>query len=107
DHGRKQLGGQRQVEGVVSTGAPCLVQLAHSAHQCVEGLVIVQFTLDESHTFAELAPYVLPERGPCVLAHCLVSLFGEVLVRPVTAGKTHQTKTRRKHASVGQVVDGR
>ena len=67
DHGLEQPGRDGQVEGVVATGTPGLVQLGDRLAQPYERVMITDLAGDEADALGQLPPDLLPERSAGVL----------------------------------------
>ena len=104
---RERPGRDRQVEREVAAGAALVLQGVHGVGEQVEGGRVVEGARHEPEPLGEVAPDVLAERGPRVVAHRLVDDLAEVLVGPVTTGEPDQREARRQQAAVGEVVDRR
>ncbi len=96
-----------KVERVVAPRPALLVELVDRVAEPLERLVVVELALHEPDALRELLPDRFVERGPGVGLDRFLDFRGEVLVLPLTAGKTHKGETRRQQAPVGEVIHGR
>ena len=107
EHHRECTRRNREIERVVAAGAADPVQVGQRRGQRVEGVVVVERTLDEPEPFRQMTPDLFGERGSRVLPDRIVDDLAEILVRPVPPGEPDQGEARRQQPPVRQVVDRR
>ena len=106
-HRLEQSGRDGQIERVVSTGTPRLVQVGDRVGEIGERFVVADLAGYEANAFGELLPDLLAEGCARVLPHGVVDHLGEVVVMPSTACVSDQGETGRQQPPVRQVVDRR
>jgi hypothetical protein len=98
------VGRDRQVEGVIATGAPLGVQLLQCLGEPLVTLGVIEGALREANSFGEPVPNFLAERRPSVISNRFVDQLGEIFVRPVATCETDQCEIRRKQPAISQVI---
>jgi len=99
-HKGKKPRRDREVKGMVATGATLKIELINDATKTVISIWVVKVAGNKSNTLGKLLPGLLPKWSSAVLSNRVVHNLGEVLIRPIPASESDECEARRQESTI-------